>query len=421
MDTGRVFWTVPIAAVLAAMVAGCGSAGSSDAQHSAGSGLSVLRLLSSTSSATAAEPAAAAAPRAAALVARPGAAGYVVHASLPPTPANAAVHRLQVNSSAVQALASALRVKAPISNTVDGWRAGQRFSVLTNGQWQYAGVCPPNADCAIPVGVGAWTCPPNADCATPMSGGVAVGHAEGSAGGAPNRTTTATTAPIPPPAKAAKSTPIPLPVRSVAPLPVPSPPPTPSDSVARAAASPVLSAEGLTNPIVAVSYGQVTADPVVDGARTVGEATSLSVAKDGTITAGSGWLDVAHAGSAYPLTSAAAAFKELPPRAEPMIACLAPSPGHASGCPSLPRPVITHVEFGLTLDEDSTGPLLVPAWLFTIGSDPEPTPVIAVQSRYLGTPTVAQPPITGGPAQPPSEPVQPVPAPVHASSGAATP
>jgi hypothetical protein len=192
--------------------------------------------------------------------------------------------------------------------------------------------------------------------------------------------------------------------------------------VARAAAAPVLSTEGLSNPIVAVSNGQVTADPVVDGARTVGEATSLSVAKDGTITAGSGWLDVAHSGSAYPLISAAAGLKELPPRAEPMIACLAPSPSHASGCPSLPRPVITHVELGLTLNEDSIGPLLVPAWLFTIGSDPEPTAVIAVQPRYLGTPIVAQPPITVGPAQPPSEPMQPVPAPVHAASGgAATP
>ncbi len=420
MDTRRVFWAVPIAAVLAAMVAGCGSVGSSDAQHSAGSGLSVLRLLSSTSSATAAEPATAAAPRAAALVARAGAAGYVVHASLPPTPANAAVYRLQVNASALQALASALQVKAPITKTVDGWQAGQRFSVLADGQWQYAGICPPNADCATPVGVGPWTCPPNADCATPMSGGVAVGPAEGSAGSAPNRTTAVTTAPIPLPAKAVKSPAIPLPVRSIEPLPVPSPPPTPSDSVARAAAAPVLSAEGLSNPIVAVSDGQVTADPVVDGARTVGEATSLSVAKDGTITAGSGWLDAAHAGSAYPLISAAAALKELPPRAEPMIACLAPSPGHAGGCPSFPRPVISHVELGLTLNEDSTGPLLVPAWLFTIASDPEPAAVIAVQPRYLGTPIVAKPPIAVGPALPPSEPMQPVPAPIHASSGGAT-
>jgi hypothetical protein len=105
-----------------------------------------------------------------------------------------------------------------------------------------------------------------------------------------------------------------------------------------------------------------------------------------------------------------------------MIACLAPSPGHAGGCPSLPRPVITHVEVGLTLNEDSTGPLLVPAWLFTIGSGPEPTAVIAVQPRYLGTPIVAQPPITVGPAQPPSEPMQRVPAPGRASpGGAATP
>ena len=71
-----------------------------------------------------------------------------------------------------------------------------------------------------------------------------------------------------------------------------------------------------------------------------------------------------------------------------MIACRI-VPGQPGGCPSFPPPTVTHVGLGLTLTADDSGPVLVPAWLFTIGTDPEPAAVVAVQARFLAPPPTA--------------------------------
>jgi hypothetical protein len=195
--------------------------------------------------------------------------------------------------------------------------------------------------------------------------------------------------------------------------------PVTSDAVARAAAAPVLSAVGLSGAAVSVSYGQVSVDPVVDGLRTVGYATTVSVAHDGSLVAGFGWLPSARAWMSYPLITAAAALGQLPPRPEPMLACRI-VPGQPAGCPTFPPPTVTHVGLGLTLTADDSGPVLVPAWLFTIGNDPEPTAVIAVQARFLGPP-LAVTSRTGIAPGPPALPGTVPPAAGSSTAGSPTP
>jgi len=162
-----------------------------------------------------------------------------------------------------------------------------------------------------------------------------------------------------------------------------------------------------------IQYGQVSADPVIDGLRVIGAMTSISVEADGHISYASGRLLATTKGSSYPLIDAKDAYAQLPPRPMPMYACV-DTPGTKSACPTFPPPVVTDIVLGLNLTEDATGPLLVPAWLFTIKDDFEPTAVTAVQPKYIGAPptpsvniepgtiepATAVPPVAKGSAEP---------------------
>jgi hypothetical protein len=320
--------------------------------------------------------------------------GYVLKTTLPASPASASVYRVASKPRAadVQRLATALHVADRITVVSGGWQVGDRFSVTSSGRWQYGGLCPPSTLAGCPV----------------ASGG-GIGYATGGVVSSGTNTSTSLStpavvgsgviAPMPPisapPLRGAPTPTGPVPPSLSAPPAVP----VTSDTVARSAAAPVLSAVGLSDAVVSVSYGQVSADPVFDNLRTVGYATTLSVAHDGSLTAGFGWFPAAQRGISYPLITAAAALHQLPPRPEPMFACRI-VPGQPTGCPSFPPAAVTHVHLGLTLTADGAGPMLVPAWLFTISNDPEPTPVIAVQPRYLGPPPAATPPTTIPPGPP---------------------
>lgn len=183
----------------------------------------------------------------------------------------------------------------------------------------------------------------------------------------------------------------------------------------------VLRTVGL-HPAAAVRTGDsgwtsVSVDPDVDGARTTGLATQLSTS-GGVLVSAQGFLTRVTPGADYPIISAAAAFKELQSRPipQPMMLCpqIAPdapakdssdSSGQSTPVPSDPsggsepggvvgpgplgcgRPAapanITGAQLGLVLDGSDTGPLLVPAWLFSVEGSDVPLPMIAVEPAYL--------------------------------------
>jgi hypothetical protein len=165
--------------------------------------------------------------------------------------------------------------------------------------------------------------------------------------------------------------------------------PVPDDAAARAAADPVLAAVGLdaasARVLPAVSgYGvrTVVLAPAVDGRPTSGARTLVDVDRLGVLGA-LGVIATPTPGDAYPIITAAAALDLLRsmPQPELAIACAI-----GQKCPGIGPRVVTGARLGLTMAYDGSGPILVPAWLFTIQGSDDPTPVIAVERAYLADP-----------------------------------
>ena len=441
------------AVAVAALVTGCGS-------KVAGSGASgsppVLHLASSAQGEATAADAVAPATSGGKVAADYGAGAYVLKADLPATPDGAKVYRTDaVTQAEVQKLATAFGITDPVTKAKAGFKAG-RLGVATDGSWLYGADCDPSGFAEYcpadgSTGVGSVASPPDATttnigsgssgssgtgCASAgkvvgpgaTSGGAAdvppaVDCPQGSGGGsggtsgydpgtAPSAASKPSSVPgsgpVVDPGTATTSTAPTPPDKPVGtPEPTYTPPPVATDDVTRKAAAPIVSALGLTTEHV--GYGQAIADPTVDGLRVVGATTNISVAADGTIDYASGRLLPVSAGATYPLISAKDAFAQLPPRPVPAIACAA-LPGTPTPCPTFPPPVVTDVALGLSVTADEKGELLVPAWLFTIKDDVEPTAVIAVEPKYIGTPPTpsagtiepasAVPPVSAGSAAP---------------------
>jgi len=165
--------------------------------------------------------------------------------------------------------------------------------------------------------------------------------------------------------------------------------PVPTETATRAAAAPVLAAVGLDAAAATVlpatsGYGVRTAvlDPVLDGRPTAGVRTLVDVDHLGVLGA-LGVLSTPTAGDAYPIITAAAALDLLRsmPQPEIAIACAI-----GQKCPGVGPKVVTGARLGLTMAYDGTAPVLVPAWLFSIQGSDDPTPVIAVDPKYLADP-----------------------------------
>ncbi|HVU71538.1 MAG TPA: hypothetical protein VHE83_01125, partial [Mycobacteriales bacterium] len=178
--------------------------------------------------------------------------GYVLQASLPAEPTSAPVYRpSKPDQAAVQRLATALGVTDPVVAANGGYTAGPRLRVDANGMWSYGPSCPDAAsDCSVGYAVD--------------QSSVAIG-ASGSASGYDPGTVDASAAPGPP----TKPTAVPPDEPPVA----PSPYPVTDDATARRAAAPVLDALDLPSGTTTVSYGYVSADPVIDGLRVAGATT----------------------------------------------------------------------------------------------------------------------------------------------------
>jgi hypothetical protein len=180
--------------------------------------------------------------------------------------------------------------------------------------------------------------------------------------------------------------------------------PRPDEAAVRKAAADVLAALGLNGADVQVAsypgFALVTAAPVVAGLPTSGYETRLQYDGSSTLTGGSGWLAPSAAGAEYPLISAQRAFDAMP---KPEIARICPNT-HPQNC-AAPLTVITGARLGLALRHDQQfGPLLVPAWLYTLrGSALQPV-AVAVDPAYLSPAPPAGYPM---PAQTEPAPVRP--------------
>jgi hypothetical protein len=207
------------------------------------------------------------------------------------------------------------------------------------------------------------------------------------------------------------------------PVPAPRPTgPTPSEAAVRTAAMKVLSALGLGNAAVTVNTypggARVSADPVVDGLPTIGMQTWLAFDGTATPTSGGGFLGTPTAGPEYPLISARAAVATLPILAVGVAQC---NDKQCDGAAPPTRTAISGARLGLAMryDYGRRGPVLVPAWLFTVAKGTFALPVIAVDPAYLGTPPTPE----GGPGigtAAPSNVVPPAP-PVNVPPTAAKP
>jgi hypothetical protein len=167
----------------------------------------------------------------------------------------------------------------------------------------------------------------------------------------------------------------------------------PADAAVLAAATPVLRAVGLDPSDATVGYGWANADPPVDGEPTAGIGTSVNVDSRG-VRSVTGWLPEPTDGAVYPLLSARAVYDALLAEPRPMLGmpCRVMPNAPANAAPTCPSftTVITGAEPALVLGWGKDGPLLVPAWSFTVRHG-QPIVRVAVQPRYLG-----EPPSTAG-------------------------
>ena len=174
-------------------------------------------------------------------------------------------------------------------------------------------------------------------------------------------------------------------------LPTPSPGPAAAD--ARALATPILRALGLSDARVTVTEGAPTttvqASYDVNGVRTVGLTTTLSFTGDGGLATGDGWLTDLTKGDSYPVVTAPRAFELLREQPRPMLEmCMRRTDGKP-GCADIPPTVITGAVLGLAMAQDAGRPTLVPAWLFTVKGQDEPLSQVAVEPSYLTAPATA--------------------------------
>lgn len=158
------------------------------------------------------------------------------------------------------------------------------------------------------------------------------------------------------------------------------------------AATAVLRAVGLDLAAVDIRTGpggsEVTVAPRVDGLRTVGWDTFVTVSPQGVVAAG-GWLGRPQAGDRYPVVDATSAVGGLASRREPadVSACdrRADGPAGRPWTPACPPVVhrVTGATFGLALAWEEDRPLLVPAWLFTLADSPGVVAQVAVEPAFL--------------------------------------
>jgi hypothetical protein len=165
----------------------------------------------------------------------------------------------------------------------------------------------------------------------------------------------------------------------------PGPPPGPSASDTLTAARPVFTRLGLD-----ADSATATADAGSSNSRSTatvspayGWSTTLEVSTDLKVVGGNGWLAGSDEGDAYPLISAADAYKAMSHTSWAMPDLCRLRTDGKPGCADPEPRIVTGATLGLMLDRDSRGALLVPAWLFSIKGATEPAAWNAIDPAYL--------------------------------------
>ncbi len=157
---------------------------------------------------------------------------------------------------------------------------------------------------------------------------------------------------------------------------------------ARATAREFLDAAGLADGVETVgapgSWVEVQVDPEVGGLPTTGLGTTLVVTAD-AVQSGAGWLATTAPGPAYPLVTAREAWDALvrTPLPMPLVACPESPPEAVDPVPCGGPVTVTGARLGLSLQGTDDGPMLVPAWLFTVEKSMHPLVQLAVEPRLL--------------------------------------
>ena len=331
----------------------------------------------------------------------PGTGEYVLAGQLPETPTAGATYRWTTDSATaadVTRVATAFGIAGTPVRGVHGWKvvgtpgtvlvrdgAGQQWVYLRNDQLE----CPP-----VSLDI-------DADSADT---GVACTRNSGS-------TTTST-------------------------LGSPSPQPTPgrvTAAQALAVAQPILTALSISGTPMAFDGDPalVSVDPVIDGLAVSGLTSTVGVDRRG-IASASGRLLTPTKADTYPLRTARAAFDDLKSQPRPLLAEICPTVAPGTNVGSNPcggnAPIkITGATYGLMLVQDGANPILAPAWRFSISGSEVPLPILAVDPKFIATPTAdvsngggsgsggssggsaepGSPGVAPTPARPPASPTQP--------------
>lgn len=280
----------------------------------------------------------------AALAAGSGSGTYRVSGTLPTgTPPDAPAFRLAsgpADAAVVARLAAALGDPAPVRDG-QGWRAGGLVVSGTAGQSWYSSACAPD---------------------TAVSPDTAVGCAVSAPAG-----------------QGAPATDVP-------------------QAVVLRAATPVLAALGLTDPVVTTSPygGSATVTGTLGGQPVAGLVTRVDVDARGSVTGASGHLGAPSRGDDYPLVSAQQALDALPAAVSTLECPVGPD---GKGCVAPAPPEVTGAHLGLSLQQLLDGSaVLVPSWLFDLRGSTEPLVAVAVDPSLLGSDTGAPEPAVDLPA-----------------------
>lgn len=198
--------------------------------------------------------------------------------------------------------------------------------------------------------------------------------------------------------------------------------PVATDDKARASAIELLKKLGIT-----AEEGDIRTHQGYDGVRHVSvarrvegrEATGLLLQIDvdvaGTVVSASGQLAEPAAAGAYPMLPPAELAQSLASRRMMTMLCRQ-EPG-VDGCAPPPPIVVTGASIGLSLvypaDFEKGEAYLLPAWLFTIEGDPQPTAIVAVPDKYRTDPQ----PLPGKDIGPKTGTIEPAPMPPAVDQG----
>lgn len=213
--------------------------------------------------------------------------------------------------------------------------------------------------------------------------------------------------------------------------PTPTAKPVASEDVARAAALALLKKVGVTAEAADVRVDEgydgvrhVSVRRRVEGLPVEGMTAQIGVDASGAVVTASGQLAEPVLAGKYPMLPPTELAQHIADTRVRMMMCLQ-KPG-VEGCAPPPPIVVTGASIGLSLafpaDYDKGDAYLLPAWLFTIEGDPQPSAVVAVPSQYRTDPV---PPATeggngksGGIKPMPPQPAPPATAPVPAPESA---